>query len=172
MEGQIALQTKIIIPPLTRHVKDKLVLDGRFSISSGKFLSSQIQSKIDSLSRRGQGQPGNEEISQVFSQMMGDFRMENQTITFRSLRFATPGAGVELTGTYNLAEDTMDFHGSLGLQARVSQTMKGWKRWALKPVDPFFAKNGVGTYLRIRIDGSSKSPNFGLDHRKPEDSKE
>jgi len=172
MEGQIALRSRIVIPPLTRQVKDKLILDGQLRISSGKFLRSAIQSKIDSLSRRGQGEPGNEEISQVFSRMMGDFRMENQSITFRSLTFATPGAGVNLTGTYNLADDTMDFHGSLGLDARVSQTMKGWKRWALKPVDPFFAKNGVGTFLRIRIDGSSKSPHFGLDHRKQEGSKE
>jgi hypothetical protein len=94
--------------------------------------------------------------------------MENQTIAFRSLTFDTPGAAVKLAGTYNLAEDTMDFRGSLGLQAKVSQTMTGWKRWALKPADPFFAKNGVGTFLRIKVDGNSKSPNFGLDHSKPE----
>ncbi len=168
MEGQIALKSKIVIPPLTSKVKEKLRLDGQFSISSGKFLRPEIQSKIDSLSRRGQGQPKNEEITQVFSRMVGDFRMDNQTIAFRSLTFDTPGAGVKLAGTYNLAEDTMDFRGSLGLQAKVSQTMTGWKRWALKPADPFFTKNGVGTFLRIRIDGSSKSPNFGLDHGKPD----
>jgi hypothetical protein len=66
----------------------------------------------------------------------------------------------------------VDFHGSLGLEAKLSQTMTGWKRWVLKPVDPFFAKNGVGTFLRIKIDGTSKAPNFGLDHSKPDNSKE
>ena len=167
MEGGIALKSRIVIPPLMSKVNEKLLLDGEFKISSGQFLQSEMQSKIDALSRRGQGQPKSEEITQVFSQMTGSFHMENQTIAFRSLTFDTPGAGVKLAGHYNLADDTVDFHGSLGLQAKVSQTMTGWKRWALKPVDPFFAKNGVGTFLRIKIDGSSKSPNFGLDHGKP-----
>jgi hypothetical protein len=168
MEGRLALKSKILVPPLMAKVKEKLVLDGEFAIASGRFLRSELQSKIDALSRRGQGQPKNQEITQVFSQMTGSFRMESQTITFRSLTFSTPGSAVQLAGQYDLAHDTMDFHGSLGLDAKVSQTVTGWKRWALKPVDPFFAKNGVGTYLRIKIDGSSKSPNFGLDHRKPE----
>ena len=127
-----------------------------------------MQSRIDSLSRRGQGQPKNDEITQVFSGMTGNFRLENQTIAFRSLTFATPGAFIKLAGTYNLADDVMDFHGSLALQAKVSQTMTGWKRWVLKPADPFFAKNGAGTFLRIRIDGSSQSPEFGIDHSKAE----
>jgi hypothetical protein len=28
----------------------------------------------------------------------------------------------------------------------------------LKPVDPIFAKNGAGTYLKIKVQGSSKKP--------------
>jgi hypothetical protein len=172
MEGELALKSKIVIPPLTRKVNEKLLLDGQFRISSGRFLRSEMQRKIDSLSRRGQGQPNNEEIAQVFSGMTGNFHMENQTIAFRSLTFATPGANVELAGDYNLADDRVDFHGALELRAKVSQTMTGWKRWALKPVDPFFAKNGAGTFLRIKIDGNSKSPNFGLDHGKSKSSEE
>jgi len=40
----------------------------------------------------------------------------------------------------------------------------GWKRWILKPVDPFFEKNGAGTFLRIKVDGTTAQPKFGLDH--------
>jgi hypothetical protein len=172
MEGKIALLTKIGIPPLGGKVREKLMLDGRFEISNGRFLRSGIQSKIDALSRRGQGQPQNEEIAEVFARMKGRFRFQDQTITFRNLSFATPGAAVKLAGDYDLANDSLDFHGSLGLQARVSQTVTGWKRWVLKPVDPFFAKNGSGTFLRIKIGGSSKSPEFGLDFGKPDQPKE
>jgi hypothetical protein len=168
MEGRLALKSKVLVPPLIGKVKEKLVLDGQFAISNGRFLRSQLQSKIDSLSRRGQGQPRNQEITQVVSDMTGSFRMENQTITFSSLTFSTPGSAVQLAGQYDLAHDAMDFHGALGLDAKVSQTVTGWKRWVLKPVNPFFEKNGVGTYLRIKIDGSSSSPHFGLDHSKPE----
>jgi hypothetical protein len=167
MEGKLSLHSSILIPPLSAKVSDKLILDGDFRIDSGHFLRADIQGKIDSLSRRGQGQPKSTDIGDVFSDMKGSFHLQDQTIEFRTLSFNTPGAAINLAGAYNLREDTLDFRGSLRLQAKISQTMTGWKRWALKPADPFFAKNGAGTFLRIRIDGDSQSPRFGLDHSKP-----
>jgi hypothetical protein len=166
MEGRIFLKTTIDIPPLTQKVREKLILNGSFAVSDGKFLRSTIQDQIDGLSRRGQGQPTNEAIDEVVSSMKGSFEMDDQIVTFRSLSFAVPGANVDLAGGYDLDRDALDFHGTLKLKARVSQTMTGWKRWALKPVDPIFAKNGVGTFLRIKIDGTAKQPKFGLDRGK------
>ncbi len=163
MEGRVFLKTRIDIPPLTGKVREKLRLDGRFTVSEGKFLRSTIQDQIDRLSRRGQGEPGNQEIDEVVSRMQGRFKLENQVITFRSLSFGVPGADINLAGSYDMDRDIVDFHGALKLQARVSQTMTGWKRWALKPADPFFAKHGAGTFLRIKVEGDSGSPKFGLD---------
>ncbi len=74
-----------------------------------------------------------------------------------------PGSAVNLVGKYLFETEQIDFHGKLRLQARVSQTMTGWKRWLLKPVDPFFAKDGAGTVLSIAVTGSRANPNFGLD---------
>jgi hypothetical protein len=163
MEGQIALKTKIDIPPLNGKVKEKLLLDGRFEITNGRFLQSKIQDQIDTLSRRGQGQPKNMKIDEVVHAMAGVFKLEDETITFQNLSFAVPGSGVDLKGSYDIAEDVLDFHGTLKLDAKVSQTMTGWKHWLAKPVDPFFSKNGAGTFLRIQVTGSSKEPNFGRD---------
>jgi hypothetical protein len=163
MEGRIALNTTIEIPPLTGRVKEKLRLDGKFEVHDAKFLRSKIQDQIDQLSRRGQGQPKNEEIDEVVSNMKGSFRLEDQVMTFRSLTFEVPGAAVDLAGVYDLGEDTLDFHGALKLEAKVSQTVTGLKKWVLKPVDPFFAKNGAGTFLRIKVEGNSRQPKFGLD---------
>ena len=163
MEGQIFLKTKIDIPPLTGKVREKLELDGQFRILEAKFLRSTIQDKLDSLSRRGQGQPESQEIDQVVSMMHGAFKLTNEVITFSWLSFQVPGANVNLAGDYDLDRDVLDFHGALRLRATVSQTMTGWKRWALKPADPFFAKQGAGTFLRIKVEGSSKEPKFGLD---------
>jgi hypothetical protein len=164
MEGQILLDTKIDIPPLTGKVKEKLILDGQFEISGGRFLRSTIQSQIDNLSRKGQGAPGDQEIDEVVSYMAGEFHLENEAVTFRDLSFGVPGANVQLAGTYGLDSNLIDLHGILRLQAKVSQTMKGWKRWALRPVDPFFSKRGAGTFLRIAVTGSAAHPKFGLDH--------
>jgi hypothetical protein len=144
-------------------VKQKLLLDGTFDLRDAKFLRSTIQDQIDQLSRRGQGQPKNQEIDEVVSKMEGSFHLENEVMTFRSLAFEVPGAAVSVAGDYNLANDSLDFHGALKLNAKLSQTMTGWKRWLLKPADPFFAKNGAGTFLKIKIVGDAHHPKFGLD---------
>ena len=163
MAGVLNLKTKIAIPPLDEKIKQKLELDGKFEVTGGKFLRSKIQDQIDSLSRKGQGKPKNQEIDEVVSRMSGDFKLDDQVITFRTLAFAVAGAAINLDGAYNLGSESLDFHGALSLDAKVSQTQSGWKRWVLKPVDPFFAKNGAGTYLKIKVVGSSKEPKFGLD---------
>ena len=163
MEGKLNLKTKLESPPLNGKVKDKLRLDGTFDVTEGHFLKSTIQDQIDGLSRRGQGQPKNENIDEVVSRMMGSFQLDNGVITFRDLTFGVPGADVHLAGSYDVDADQLDFRGALRLQAKVSQTMTGWKRWLLKPVDPFLAKNGAGTFLKIQVVGNSKAPKFGLD---------
>ncbi len=163
MEGTLKLDTHIEIPPLSGKVKEKLLLDGKFDVTDGKFLKSNIQDQIDKLSRKGQGDPDNEEIDEVVSHMSGNFHLDDQVLTFRQLAFAVMGAAVNVSGNYDMDADTLDIHGALSLDAKVSQTQTGWKHWVLKPIDPFFSKNGAGTFLKIKIVGSSKKPEFGLD---------
>ena len=163
LEGLMTMKSRIDLPPLNATVKEKLVLDGTFDVHDAKFLKSTIQDQIDQLSRRGQGQPKNQEIDEVISKMQGSFHLENQIMTFRSLAFEVPGAAVSVTGNYDMVHDTLDFHGAVKLDAHISQTMTGWKRWLLKPADPFFAKNGAGTFLKIKIAGDAQHPKFGLD---------
>ena len=163
MEGTLNLKTMIAVPNLDGKVKDKLRLDGSFDITEAHFLKSTIQDKIDTLSRRGQGQPRNEQIDEVISRMKGSFKLDGSLITFRELTFGVTGADVALAGSYDLNADVLDFHGALQLQAKVSQTVTGWKHWALKPVDRFLSKNGAGTYVKIQVVGNSKAPQFGRD---------
>jgi len=163
MSGTLRLNTKISIPPLEQSVQEKLLLDGSFAITNGKFLRSSIQKKIDALSRRGQGKTGNEEFDQAVNRMSGDFKMADQSIAFRSLAFAIPGAAVNIGGSVDMDGGMLDFHGALMLDAKISETQSGWKRWVLKPVDPFFSKRGAGTFLHIKIVGSTQDPQFGLD---------
>jgi len=163
MEGTIRLNTTIGIPPLTGKVKEKLLLDGTFEVNNGKFLRSRIQEKIDALSHRGQGKTTKEEVDEAVHRMSGDFNMAGESITFRTLAFEIPGAMVNIGGLFDTSSNELDFHGALMLDAKISETQSGWKRWLLKPVDPFFSKRGAGTFLHIKIVGSSKDPQFGLD---------
>ncbi|MGH9719199.1 MAG: hypothetical protein ACRD8O_03235 [Bryobacteraceae bacterium] len=163
MDGRVLLETRIDIPPLSGKLSEKLILDGRFELLEGKFLRSTIQDQIDNLSRRGQGAPTDTRIDEVVSYMTGEFRLQNEALSFRSLAFGVPGAHVQLAGGYNLEDDALDLRGNLRLQSKVSGTVSGWKRWGLKPIDPFLAKRGAGTFLNIKVDGTSQRPKFGLD---------
>lgn len=164
MDGRIQLNTLIDIPPLGGNVRQRLNLDGRFTIDDVRFLRPKIQEAVDNFSRRAQGQPENPAIKRVESEMYGDFILDDEIARFRTLRFDLPGAHVSLHGTYNLKSDTLDFRGILRLRAKISQTMTGWKRWVLKPMDPFFSKAGAGTLLHIKVEGKSDNPDFGLAH--------
>jgi hypothetical protein len=82
------------------------------------------------------------------------------------LVFAVPGADILLNGWYNLNSERLDFRGSVRTRARISQMTKSrWKRIVLKPVDPFFAKDGAGAVIRIAITSTRSDPQFGLDRR-------
>jgi hypothetical protein len=162
MEGRLVLNTKLDIPPLTGKVKEKLELDGSFQVRQGQFRNSTIQNQIDNLSQRAQGQPRNPDRNAAVSQMMGTFVMENATIRFGKLSFGIPGADLDLAGNYDLDSDALDFGGSLKLEATVSQMVTGWKSKILRPADRLFEEEGAGTFLRIRIDGTSKAPKFGV----------
>ena len=58
--------------------------------------------------------------------------------TLPEVSFDVPGARVELAGTYALKPETLDFKGQLLLDAKISQTVTGWKSLLLKVVDPLF----------------------------------
>jgi hypothetical protein len=95
--------------------------------------------------------------------MQGRFVLANSQVTFSSLSFGIPGATVQLQGTFGLLSQALDFHGTLRLQAKVSQTTTGIKSLLLKPIDPLFEREGAGTVLPIKITGTREEPSFRLE---------
>jgi hypothetical protein len=163
MTGSAKLKTKIDIPEGDDDLLDRMKLTGQFNVDSTQFTSPSIQGKIDSLSRRGQGEPKNSDISDVASDLMGTFRLSDAVVTFSHLSFALAGASLSLDGTYGLDTTQLDFHGDLKLQAKLSQTTTGTKSLLLKAVDPFFRGKNGGTDVPIQITGTKDHPSFGLD---------
>jgi hypothetical protein len=160
MEGTLKLHTSVHLPPLSGSVREKLVLDGNFTIEDGLFLNPAIQNKVDELSRRAQGQPKNLEIDDAFSSMTGSFHMEDEEIRFHTLGFQVRGAEIQLTGSYDLDQDLLDFIGTAALDSKLSGTLTGWKRWLARPLDPILARRGVGLFSSITVRGSAKKPDF------------
>ena len=122
-----------------------------------------MQDKIDELSRRGQGKPKDASIDEVASQLSTKFALKNGVFTYQTLTFNVQGADVNLNGTHSLRSKSLNLAGEVLLNATVSQTMTGYKSWLLKPFDPLFKKNGAGTRLVIRVEGTQDQPKVGLE---------
>ena len=162
MTGAIKFRTNFELPPGPGDIADRLRLKGRFGVGHAQFTSPEVTRKIETLSRKGQGQPENEDAGSSVSELRGNFGLDNGVISFRSLTFSVTGAEVALNGKYGLDREDLDFHGKLRMKAKLSQTMTGAKSFLLKAFDPFFRKNGK-TELPIKITGSRDHPSFGLD---------
>ena len=166
LTGAIMTKAKLVIPRGDQDVLDKMSLAGRFSVKDALFPNPDVQSKLDSLSRRGQGKPDDLEIHNVPAQFDGVFRLQNAHMSFSQLNFHVPGVQVQMTGTYSVHDQDLDFTGDVRLQATLSQTQTGIKHWITVPFDPLFKKNGAGTYLPVHVQGSKDKPKIQLDWKK------
>jgi hypothetical protein len=166
MSGPVVLRTRLSLFPGSEDVANRLKLDGNFKIPDGQFSNDKIQSRIDALSLRAQGKPKlvkEHAEANVASDLSGTFRLNHGMFTFSQLHFAVPGARSDVQGQYSLDGNVFDFHGKLKLDAKLSQTMTGWKSILLKPADPFFRKDGAGTEIPFKVTGTRSEPHFGLD---------
>ena len=171
MTGNVRLKTKILIPEADSDVVDRLQLDGRFNLSSVHFSDSNIQQKIDTLSKKGQGNPKDASMENMPSKLLGRFVMKDAAIQFSDLQFGVEGAAIALGGNYNIDSGALDFRGKLRLDAKLSQTFTGWKSVVLKPFDGFFKGKNSGTEIPIKITGTRDQPSFGLDFHDKENKK-
>jgi hypothetical protein len=162
LTGAVNFHTKFDLPPGKGDLADRLNLNGKFDVKQAQFTSPEVTAKIETLSRKGQGQPENKDAGSRVSQLKGNFVLDNGVITFRGLTFSVTGAEVTLNGKYGLEKEDLDFYGKLRMQAKISQTTTGAKSFVLKAVDPFFRKNGL-TEVPIKINGQRDHPSFGLD---------
>ncbi len=168
MTGRLAMKTKLHIPPGKESVTRKIGLKGGFKLRQIHFTNADVQDKVDMLSLRAQGDPKDAKpgAEDVHSQMVGQFVLGGRKLSFSRLDYSLPGATVALTGEYSLDGDRFEFDGKVRTDAKVSQmVVSKWKSILLKPVDPFFKKNGAGAEIPVKISGTKSAPKFGLDLR-------
>lgn len=167
LTGRVDVATTMVLPAGEADVIDRLRLDGRFRLAQARFTNVDVQKKIATLSLRGQGQEdavptGNS----VVSNLGGRFVLRDARITFSELTFGVPGAVVELAGTYNLHDESIDFKGYLLTDASLADMTSGIKSVFARLAQPLFRRPGGGSKLPIRISGPRSKPAFGLDVRR------
>jgi hypothetical protein len=163
LAGQLTLDGTLDLPPGPRDVLDRLTIDASFRLDQVRFANPGVQAKVDELSRRGQGKPGETTIAQVPSAMHGRARLRGPRLSLSSVIFTAPGATIDATGTYGLASEKLSFRGVAKLEATMSRTQTGVRRWLMRPLDPFLRKQGAGTRLVIDVRGTKAEPVVDLD---------
>ncbi len=166
MTGAVQSKAKLDIPPGTEDVSQRMRLSGDFQVAGAHFTNEKVQERIDDLSLRSQGEPKLAEVPNspsVQSKISGTFDLKQGRMSFSTLHFEVPGTRVDMTGEYTLDGNTFDFYGKIRLDAKLSHMVTGWKSVLLKPVDPFFTKDGAGTEVPIKITGTKSEPHIGLD---------
>ena len=170
LEGKVKLHARLDLPPGAQDVAHRMRLEGNFAIVNGRFSSDKIQRRIDELSLRSQGQvelamqqerDGKLEVAQ--SQMRGDFNLADASLNLSNLLYDVPGTSIKVAGVYSLDGARFNFSGTADMQATVSRMVGGWKGVLLMPFDKVFQKNGAGTEVPFKIDGTRSDPHFGLD---------
>src|SRR5271155_371526 len=166
MSGPVEMNTRLSLSPGNASVADRLKLAGDFHVLRAHFSSQKMQGKIDYLSLVSRGKPKHareHEDENVPTDLRGTFALKDGLLSFSFLHFLIPGTHVDMTGVYSLDGQTFDFHGKAKLDAQLSQMTTGWKSVLLKPVDPFFRKDGAGTEVPFKVTGTRSEPHFGLD---------
>ncbi len=164
MTGDIDFETKLEVLPGKENIADRLDLDGQFTVKKAHFTKLNLSEKVQALSRAGKGKPGEMSQGSDIFDFKGRFKLKDGKLRLSNLTFNVPGAAFRFNGTYALHSGAIDFHGTLSLQAKLSQTTTGVKSILLKPVDPFFRKNHL-TVIPIKVTGSRADPSFGPDLR-------
>jgi hypothetical protein len=165
-EGTISVDTAFDLRQGSAKVLDRLAMEGSVAAKRLQFTSPEVQEKIDELSRRAQGRPGDEAINEVASRVASKFSLSKGVLTYHGLSFDVEGASVRLNGNHALKSRELALSGEVLLTASASRTIKGIKGWLLRPFDPLFRKNGAGTRLVISVEGTQDQPKVKLDFGK------
>jgi hypothetical protein len=166
MTGRLQMKAKLHIRPGKESVSKKIGLKGGLTLRQIHFTNPEVEDKVDMLSLRAQGDPKEAKpgAADVHSRMVGQFVMEKGKLDFSKLDYKLPGASVALSGVYTLDGSQFEFTGKVRTDAKVSQMVASrWKSILLKPVDPFFKKNGAGAEIPVKVSGTKSAPKFGLD---------
>ncbi len=165
LNGVVSLRAKVTVPPEKAPFEEKVRILGDFGIAGAQFTNANTQAGVNKLSARAEGEKDVEEPESVVSDLKGHVVMNHGVATFTNLSFSVPGAFVQMHGTFNLINERVDLHGTLRMDAKLSETTTGIKSFLLKAIDPLFKrkKSGAGAVVPVKITGTYSNPSYGLD---------
>jgi|KBSSwiStaDraftv2_1062776.scaffolds.fasta_scaffold100924_2 hypothetical protein len=167
LTGTTTFAAHVTVPPEGRPFLQELQIDGDFNIDEGHFTSADTQTQIDNLSQSSSGKKPEESPEgppeNVISGLQGHVHLRDGIATLTGFSLWVPGAHAKVSGTYNLINEKVDFHGVLGTDAKLSQTTSGFKSILLKPFDSLFKGRKRAAVVPVKLTGTYSNPEAGFD---------
>jgi hypothetical protein len=162
--GAVSLRSHAYLAPSRKGLKflQRLAVDGSFDIPAERLSNETTEKKLSAFSGKTRGLKPAEDVStpggrnaaaDVLSSLAGRAKIRNGVVSTERLSFEMPGAGVDLSGTFNLHDRTVHMLGDLRMQADISHVTTGFKSVLLKPLIPFFKKDHAGAVIPIAVTG-------------------
>ena len=166
MDGVANFRAQITVPPLGQPFLREVKADADFQIDEGTFEKPSTQANVNKLSQRARGVKSDGKVpsENVIASLKGHVVLREGTAHFAEVSFIVPGADARMSGTFDLLNDRMNFHGKLKTEVKFSQTLGGGiKSVLLKPLDPIFKKKSTGAVIPVYMIGKYDHPHFGID---------
>jgi hypothetical protein len=167
LTGTTTFTAHVTVPPDGRPFLQELQIDGDFDIDEGHFTSADTQTQIDNLSQSARGKKREESsegaTENVISGLQGHVHLRDGIATLTGFSLWVPGAHAKVSGTYNLINEKVDFHGVLGTDSKLSQTTSGLKSIFLKPFDSLFKGRKRAAVVPVKLTGTYSNPQAAFD---------
>ncbi len=162
VQGALAVDAALELAAGDDDVLERLHVSGSFDLREARFINARVQGVLEEMSMRGRGWP-EPPVAAVRARLRGQLDLSGSRLTLARVALAVPGAEVSGAGHYSLAAETIDFHGVTRLDAPLSQTQRGMRRWLLKPFNRLLAGDGAGTRVVLDVRGTRAAPVVDVD---------
>ena len=133
---------------------ERLTMNGAFTVPGERFTDTPTERNLTAFSQRAQGTKTGEDSPAVLPSVAATVSVSNGMAHISSLIVHMPGAAVRLNGAFDLQNQNVRLAGDLRMQSDVSHVTTGFKAILLKPLAPFFKKDGAGAVVSIAITGT------------------
>jgi hypothetical protein len=179
--GAVWLHSHAQVGPAKHGLKflQRLSVDGAFDAPAERLTNQATEQRLSAFSQRAQGakptklDPGSAGQSSnasedVVSSFKAQAKIRDGVLSTQRITFQVPGVGIDLEGSFNLRNSTVNLTGNLRMQSDISHTATGFKSALMKPLIPFFKKNKAGAVIPIAVTGgpSGYKVTQNLLHRK------
>ncbi len=162
MQGSTSFHAHVSFPSGPQPFLKRLTLQGDFTIAHAQWENAEKQAKLNMLSKRASGNKKDAATPSVTADINGNVTLTDAVGKLHDVSFKIPGAEATMSGTYNLENTKIDFHGTLKTDSSISDESTGAKAVLLKPLDPLFKRKNSGAVIPVEMTGTYSQAHLGV----------